>query len=111
MSTTIKIERLVIDGIELSRRERDALGPAIARELRRLAGGPAREPADSGEPRHRSAGSAVDGIAREVAAAVHRATATARGRPAAAPRARPTAGPVAGRPSARAGQAAQGGRR
>jgi len=72
MSTRIRIERLVLDGIELSRRERDALGPAIARELRQLAG----EPAD-----HRNAlrppdvGSAVDGIAREVAAAVHWAAA------------------------------------
>ena len=37
MSTDVRIERLVLDGLELSRRERDALGPAIARELRRLA--------------------------------------------------------------------------
>ena len=77
MSTRIRIERLVLDGIELSRRERDELGPAIARELRRLAGEPTHELADGqadprGEPRHRGASPAVDGIAREVAAAVHR---------------------------------------
>jgi hypothetical protein len=65
MSTRIRIERLVLDGIELSRRERDALGPAIARELCQLAG----------EPQAPGAGSAVDGIAREVAAAVQRAAA------------------------------------
>jgi hypothetical protein len=89
MSTRIRIERLVLDGIELSRRERDALGPAIARELRRLAGGPARElagePADPrGERRHRSASPAVDGIAREVAAGVHRVMPAARPAPGAA---------------------------
>jgi len=68
MSTRIRIERLVLDGIELSRRDRDALGPAIARELRQLAG----EPADHRHAlRPPDAGSAVDGIAREVAAAVH----------------------------------------
>jgi hypothetical protein len=77
MSTRIRIERLVLDGIELSRRERDALGPAIARELRRLAGEPAHELAGEqadprGEPRRRGASPAVDGIAREVAAGVHR---------------------------------------
>jgi hypothetical protein len=72
MSTRIRIERLVLDGVELSRRERDALGPAIARELRHLAG----EPADHENPlRPPGAGSAVDGIAREVAAAVQRAAA------------------------------------
>jgi hypothetical protein len=88
VSTRIRIERLVLDGIELSRRERDALGPAIARELRRLAGEQAREPADPrGEPRHRGASPAVDGIAREVAAGVHRVT----------PAARPAAGIARGR--------------
>ena len=85
MSTRIRIERLVLDGIELSRRERDALGPAIARELRRLAGEPAdglagEQPGSGGGPRRRGAIPAVDGIAREVAAAVHRVTPA--GRPA-----------------------------
>jgi hypothetical protein len=95
MSTRIRIERLVLDGVELSRRERDALGPAIARELRQLAG----EPADHRNPlRPPGAGSAVDRIAREVAAAVHRATAQ---RPAA-----PGAARAAGRASA-----SRGGRR
>jgi hypothetical protein len=74
MRTDVRIERLVLDGLELSRRERDALGPAIARELRRLAS----EPAGRAGPRHRGPGSAVDGIAREVAAAVHQATAVHR---------------------------------
>jgi len=45
MRTSVRIERVVLDGVELSRRERDALGPAIARELRRLAGEPADGPA------------------------------------------------------------------
>lgn len=88
MRTDVRIERLVLDGLELSRRERDALGPAIARELRRLAS----EPAGRAGPRHRGPGSAVDGIAREVAAAVHQATAvhraTAATRQAAGPAAR-----------------------
>jgi hypothetical protein len=88
MSTRIRIERLVLDGIELSRRERDALGPAIARELRRLAGEQAHEPADGqadpGEPRHRGATPGVDGIAREVAAGVHRVMPAARPAPGAA---------------------------
>jgi hypothetical protein len=90
MSTRIRIERLVLDGIELSRRERDALGPAIARELRRLAGEQAHELAGEqaheqadlrGEPRHRGASPAVDGIAREVAAGVHRVMPAARPAP------------------------------
>jgi len=79
MSTRIRIERLVLDGIKLSGRERHALGPAIARELRELAGEQAREPVDRrGEPRHLGSSPVVDGIAREVAAAVHRATPAAR---------------------------------
>jgi hypothetical protein len=90
MRTSIKIERLVLDGLVLSRRERDALGPAIARELRRLASEPtnrlASEPGDRAETQRLGRGPAVDGIAREVAAAVHRATAAAR--PAAGPAAR-----------------------
>jgi len=95
MRTNVRIERVVLDGLELSRRERDDLGPAIARELRLLAGELrwlAGEPADGptgrrADPQRREPGSAVDGIARQVAAAVHRALA-----PTAA--ARPTAGPA-----------------
>ncbi|MGD0239883.1 MAG: hypothetical protein ABSB59_06080 [Streptosporangiaceae bacterium] len=89
MSTRIKIEQLVLDGIELSRRERDALGPAIARELRQLGGDQA---SGRDEPRHRSAGRTVDEIAREVAAAVRQAAAAAR--PAAPPVAPPVTPPV-----------------
>jgi hypothetical protein len=74
MNTDVRIEHLVIDGIKLSRRERDALGPAIARELRRLGSLPANAP----EP---GRGSAADGIARQVAAAVHQATTAALPRP------------------------------
>ena len=78
MRTNVRIEHVVLDGIALSRRERDALGPAIARELRRLAGEPADEPPGrSAQTQRPGPGSAVDGIAREVAAAVHRATDTA----------------------------------
>jgi len=90
MRTNVRIGRLVLDGLRLSRPERDALGPAIARELRRLAGEPANRlasgPAARAETQRREPGSAVDGIAREVAVAVHRATAAAR--PAAGPAAR-----------------------
>ena len=75
MRINVRIERVVLDGLELSRGERAALGPAIARELRRLAGEPAGRHA---ETRHREPGSAIDAIAREVAAAAHRATGAAR---------------------------------
>jgi hypothetical protein len=78
MRTSVRIERVVLDGLELSRRERDALGPAIARELRRLVGEAANGPAGRyAETRPEGPGSAVDGIARDIAAAVHRATAAA----------------------------------
>jgi hypothetical protein len=88
MRTNVRIERVVLDGLMLSRWERDDLGPAIARELRRLAGEPTGEPTDRpAAPQRREPGSAVDGIAREVAATVHRALP-----PTAA--ARPTAGPA-----------------
>jgi hypothetical protein len=70
MNTNVRIEHIVLDGLELSRRERDALGPAIAAELRRLA--------SRAEIRRQGPGSAVDAIAREIAAAVHRATAASR---------------------------------
>ena len=76
MRTNVRIERVVLDGIELSRRERDAVGPAIARELRLAAAG---EPVGRRvQTQRRGSGSAVDGIARQVAAAVHRATAASR---------------------------------
>jgi hypothetical protein len=73
MSTDFRIEHLVIDGIQLSRRERDALGPAIARELRRLASSPVDALPDS-RSGNRGPRSAADGVARQVAAAVHQAT-------------------------------------
>jgi hypothetical protein len=95
MRTGVRIGHLVLDGFELSRGERDALGPAIARELRRLAaepvpGPPGRRAGDRGT----GPGSAVDGIAGQVAAAVHQATAAAR----------PAAVPAARRPGARRGR-------
>jgi hypothetical protein len=74
MNTSVHIERIVLDGIKLSRRERDALGPAIADELRRLADSPV-DPPPAAE--HRQPASPVDGIARQVADAVHQATAAA----------------------------------
>ena len=84
MRTDVQIECVVLDGLQLSHRERAELGPAIARELRRLASEPAAErSARRGQTGYREAGGAVRGIAREVAAAVHLATAAAR--PAALP--------------------------
>jgi hypothetical protein len=102
MRTSVRIERLVLNGLRLSRWERDALGPAIARELRQLAGEPPGQHAGTGD---RGPGSPVDQIAREVAASVHQATAAARGH-----------GPAASRPGHLApsrppGPAARGGRR
>jgi hypothetical protein len=67
MRTSIRIERVVLDGLQLTRAERAALAPAIASELRLLAG------EGAGEPRLAALGPSVDGIARVVAAAVHRA--------------------------------------
>ena len=64
MRVTVRIDELVVDGLELSRRERDALAPAVQRELGRLVA-----PAPSGRPsRHPR----VDRIAYDVALAVHR---------------------------------------
>jgi hypothetical protein len=71
----VKIDRMVLEGLELSRRERDALTPAIERELRRLAGEPGDRRADE---RRGATASTVDGIAREVAGAVHRSIGPAR---------------------------------
>jgi hypothetical protein len=87
MSTNIRIERVVLDGLKLTRAERAALAPAIAAELRRLAGEPAGEPAGRrAGPQQAGQGPSVEGIAREVAAAVHRALRPAVvARPAAAP--------------------------
>jgi hypothetical protein len=79
MKTDVHIEHLVLHGLELSHRERQALGPAIARELRRLVDEPVNRPPDprAEDRRRRGPGSAVEEIARRVAAAVHRATAAA----------------------------------
>ncbi|MGZ6558900.1 MAG: hypothetical protein ACXVH1_04925 [Solirubrobacteraceae bacterium] len=71
----MRIDRLVLNGVDLSRRERDALGPAIGRELARLV-----SLSPSGDPtaaRHRAARSRVDGVARNIAVEVHRAIAPA----------------------------------
>jgi hypothetical protein len=78
MSINVQIERVILDGLQLSRRERDALAPAIARELRRLASEPANGVAAWGEIWRQGPGSSVDGIAREVASAVQRAATAAR---------------------------------
>jgi hypothetical protein len=77
VNTRVHIERIVLDGITLSRRDRDALGPAIARELRRLAGLAENLPPHPRAEQRRPQESAADGIARQVAAAVHQATAAA----------------------------------
>jgi hypothetical protein len=74
MRTSIRIERVVLDGLRLSHPERAALAPAIARELRLLAGERADEPSGRrAEPRPAGPGPSLEGIAREVAVAVHRA--------------------------------------
>jgi hypothetical protein len=86
MKANVRIERVVLDGLKLSRWERDALGPAIAEELRRLADQRASGAGARTDFQYQEPGSAVGGIAREIAAAVHRATAAAR--PAAGPAAR-----------------------
>ncbi len=78
MRTDIRIEHLVLDGLELSRRERDALSPAIARELRLLANPPAKRTPNWRTEDRRRKDSPVEQIARQVAVAVHQATATAR---------------------------------
>jgi hypothetical protein len=87
MRTSIRIERVVLDGLELTRAERAALAPAIARELSRLAAERADEPAGRrAESQRLGQGPSVEGIAREVAAAVHRAIGpAAMARPTAAP--------------------------
>jgi hypothetical protein len=62
----VHIERLVLDGIELTHRERAALGPTIERELRRRTEG------TNGRAVARSrATPRVTRIGRDVAAAVH----------------------------------------
>jgi hypothetical protein len=78
MRINVQIERVVLDGLELSRRDRDALGPAIARELRQLASEPANGAATWSELQRQGPGSAVAGIAREIATAVRQATTAAR---------------------------------
>ncbi|BDB45522.1 MULTISPECIES: hypothetical protein [Mycobacterium] len=77
MRTDVRIDHLVLDGVELSHRQRDALGPAIARELRRLADRPVVGPADQGAA-DRGRDSTVIEIARQVAGSVHRAVSAVR---------------------------------
>jgi hypothetical protein len=67
VSTDVRIDRLVLEGLELSRREREALAPAIARELRLIA--PYPRPVGARDWSGK-APSTVDRIAREVAVAV-----------------------------------------
>jgi hypothetical protein len=75
VSTDVRIGHLVLDGLELTRRERDALAPAIARELRMLA--PSPRPFGARDSPGRPP-STVDTIAREVAVAVRGAIGPAR---------------------------------
>jgi hypothetical protein len=69
----ITIDRLLVNGLELSRWDRAALGPAIQRELALVVRGGAGDAAR--RPRPARAGT-VDRIAREVAVAVHGAIGT-----------------------------------
>ena len=75
MTVQLRIERLVLDDVDLTRTERAALSRAIARELRReFARGQGR-PGTQPDPHVRGAthsGSRVDAIGRDVAAAVRR---------------------------------------
>jgi len=65
VKVTVRIDELVVSGLDLSRRERDALAPAVQRELARVV---AQAP-----ERAFGARSPVDRVARDVALAVHRA--------------------------------------
>ena len=65
MTVTVRIDELVVSGLDLSRRERDALAPAVQRELARLVAQTPGRPSDARSP--------VDRVARDVALAVHRA--------------------------------------
>jgi hypothetical protein len=71
MNVEVRIGRIVLDGVELRRRERAALPGAIERELTALLG-----PARPGPRRALTAptsatrGGRVDGIARDIALAV-----------------------------------------
>lgn len=72
MKVKLRIERLVLDGVELDRREREALVRAIQRELGGRLGGPRAPQVDgngfpTGDPRTH-----VDRIGSEIATAVHR---------------------------------------
>ena len=75
MKVDLRIERLVLDGVELTRRERAALASAIKRELvLQIARRPERLPRTVGFRASFSEGRAdaqVEHIGREVAAAVH----------------------------------------
>jgi hypothetical protein len=64
MRVDVRIERLVLDGVELTHRERAALGPVIERELTLRVDG--RAPA-----RDQRATTRVTQIGRDVAAALH----------------------------------------
>lgn len=75
MKVDLRIERLVLDGVELTRRERAALASAIKRELvLQIARRPERLPRTVGFRASFSEGRAdaqVEHIGREVAATVH----------------------------------------
>ena len=70
MNVQMRIGRLVLDGVDLSARERAALAGAVERELaRRLAGvGPAQRLRDT---RPRAATTRVDRLGADIARAVH----------------------------------------
>jgi len=69
----VTIDSLVLDGLELSRRERDTLVTAIQREMRLVAPGPAAAEGIRALDGGRPPASRVDSIARHVALAVNRA--------------------------------------
>ena len=104
MKVSVHIDRLVIEGADLTRAERATLAVAARHELGRLLAAPASEAADSIEAARPGAGgpapgtgSRVDQVAVAVAAAIHRslpAWTVAQPRPAApADRAQPPGAP------------------
>jgi hypothetical protein len=72
MKVNLRIERLVLDGVELTRRERAALAGAIERELRLQLAPPARaRPQLAATIPDGRAGARVERIGRDIAAALH----------------------------------------
>jgi hypothetical protein len=70
VTVRVRIDTLVLDNLELPRRERDALVTAIQREIALIARGKGSEATDQRGPLGQ--GSRVDHIAAHVAAAINR---------------------------------------